>query len=185
MSWSLYFIRHGETLANQQGVRSGGDMDIPLSDRGRQQAAEAAQALNAVQANAVGLIISSSLQRTRETAGYFAQRLLVPVQEQPLLNERRLGAWNGLTIAETEAQLRAGITPPGGESSAEFTERIRQGLLALLPLLPQSPLVVASKGVGRVMMTLLTGQNWVVLGNCQMVTLRFPALDSLQAELVS
>ena len=179
----LHFVRHGETEANRQGVRSGGDVDVPLTALGRQQASDAAAAM--IQAGvSVGAIVTSSLSRTRETAALFSAALHVPVTESALLAERHLGAWNGRSIAETEADLRAGVTPPGGESNADFTARITQALIAILPLLPQNPLLVGSKGTGRVLLTVLTGKPWEVLGNCQRITLRFADPSRLMAERV-
>jgi 2,3-bisphosphoglycerate-dependent phosphoglycerate mutase len=180
---TLYFVRHGETSANERGVRSGGDMDIPLSDTGRRQAEALAEQL-AGQALNIGVIVSSALIRAQETAAVLARTLNVPVLEEKLLNERLLGAWNGLRIEDTEADLRAGVTPPGGESNGVFTARVRQGFERVLPLLPQVPLIVASKGVGRVAMTLLTGRTWQVLGNCKLVTLRFADSTQLAAEVI-
>ena len=101
----------------------------------------------------VGVIVVSALQRTRQTADIVGRSLHgVETVVDAAFNERRLGEWNRRPIAETQAELAAGITPPGGESNAEFTQRIRDAVVAtLLPLLGQRPLLIASKGVARVL----------------------------------
>ena len=149
---SLLFMRHGTTALNAAGLRCGGDVDLPLTELGRQQAVLAAQRLAAVRPR-VGVIVVSALQRTRQTAAIVGDALRgAPIVIDAAFNERRLGEWNRRPIAETQAELEAGITPPGGESSAEFTQRISHAVeTTLLPLLGQRPLLVASKGVARVL----------------------------------
>lgn len=56
----LYFVRHGETVANRDGIRQGVSADYPLTDRGHDQAARAGTALQGVQWHAV---YSSDLPR--------------------------------------------------------------------------------------------------------------------------
>jgi 2,3-bisphosphoglycerate-dependent phosphoglycerate mutase len=148
----LLFMRHGATALNAAGLRCGGDVDLPLAELGHHQAVRAAQRLAALRPR-VGVIVVSALQRTRQTAGIVGQALHgVEIVIDAAFNERRLGAWNRRPIAETQAELEAGITPPGGESNAEFTQRIRAAVTAtLVPLLGERPLLVASKGVARVL----------------------------------
>lgn len=149
---SLLFMRHGVTALNAAGLRCGGDVDLPLTEPGHRQSVQAAQRLAALRPR-VGVIVVSALQRTRQTADIVGQALCgVEIVIEPAFNERRLGAWNRRPIAETQADLEAGITPPGGESNAEFTQRIRDAVAAtLVPLLGERPLLVASKGVARVL----------------------------------
>ncbi len=149
---TLLFMRHGTTALNAAGLRCGGDVDLPLTELGHQQAALAAQRLAAVRPR-IGVIVVSALQRTQQTAAIVGQALRgVPIVIEPAFNERRLGEWNRRPIAETQGALEAGITPPGGESNAEFTQRIADAVMAtLLPLLGERALLVASKGVARVL----------------------------------
>lgn len=149
---SLLFMRHGATALNAAGLRCGGDVDLPLTEQGHRQSAQAAQRLVARQPR-IGVIVVSALQRTRQTADIVGRALQgVEIVVEPAFNERRLGEWNRRPIAETQAALAAGVTPPGGESNAEFTQRISEAVTAtLLPLLGQRPLLIASKGVARVL----------------------------------
>jgi 2,3-bisphosphoglycerate-dependent phosphoglycerate mutase len=152
---SLSFVRHGATEPNLAGLRCGGDLDVPLTDTGRQQAADVARRLVAM-GRPVGVIITSDLQRTRETARIVAQALPgVEVIVEPGFAERHLGTWNLRAIAETEVELMRGDTPPGGESTECFFDRIASAIETVLPLLDRRPLLVGSKGVARALGELL------------------------------
>jgi probable phosphoglycerate mutase len=118
----------------------------------------------------VGVIIAGSLIRTRQTASIMSGVLgTVPVEIEPLFNERRLGQWNNRPIAETEEMLKSGITPPGGESEDQFEARVALGLDHLRPHLARRPLLVSSKGVGRIINNLLGGTERMTVGNGEIV----------------
>ena len=151
----LIFVRHGATEPNLAGLRCGGDLDVPLTDVGRRQAAAVGQQLRAL-ATPVNLIISSALMRAFETARIIGRELDgVDVIVEPGFAERHLGAWNLRPVADTEADLARGATPPGGESSAEFFDRIAAAARTVLQHLDRSPLLVGSKGVARALGELL------------------------------
>lgn len=147
----LNFMRHGATAPNLQGLRCGGDLDVPLTDLGRRQAVETALRIRELRLP-VGVIVTSRLARTRETA-QIVSRLLqgVEVVIEPAFAERRLGQWNLLPIAETAEALAQGLTPPGGESNREFVDRVGAAVQAWLPRLSEQPLLVGSKGIARVL----------------------------------
>jgi probable phosphoglycerate mutase len=154
----LNFMRHGATAPNLAGLRCGGDLDAPLTEVGRRQAVQGALQIRELRLP-LGLIVSSGLQRSRETAQIVSRVLQgVATLVIPEFAERALGEWNMRTLAETEAALVEGLTPPGGESRAEFFDRIAGAVQTLLPHLAQRPLLVGSKGVARVLRE-LTGQG--------------------------
>ncbi len=162
-------MRHGATEHNLRGLRCGGDLDIELEDVGRHQVRQAAVRVRAMQLR-IGLIVAGALARARETAAIMSEDLDgIPIVIEPLLNERRLGAWNQQSIEATEPLLRSHVTPPGGESEHEFTHRIAQALEALVPRLSHQLLVVGSSGVGRVIHTLLGGEGRLRLSNGEIV----------------
>lgn len=151
----VVFVRHGATAANLEGVRCGGDLDIPLAEAGRIQARTVAKRLTGM-APRIGVIVTSDLQRTRETAEIIAGMFDgVCIVVEPAFRERMLGRWNRMPIEATERWLRERLTPPGGEADADFIARIGGALAGLIPLLPQRPLLVASRGVGRALGELL------------------------------
>jgi 2,3-bisphosphoglycerate-dependent phosphoglycerate mutase len=176
-SLSLLFMRHGATALNAAGLRCGGDVDLPLIDLGHRQSMLAAQRLAAMRPR-IGLIVVSELQRTRQTAAVLARYLPgVEIIVVPAFNERRLGAWNRRPIAETQAQLEAGVTPPGGESNVEFTRRIRDAVAdELVPRLAERPLLVGSKGVARVLGELAGSAPCQPLDNADIVEFDLSAL---------
>lgn len=168
-AFTFYFVRHGVTDLNFRGLRCGGDMDIPLKDLGCDQAY-----LLGKQIDQLGLgirrIVASDLIRTRQTALIMSGVLGgIPVETEPLLNERHLGEWNGKPIAENEALLAKGVTPPGGESEQQFTERITRALEKLRAGFAQKTLVVSSRGVGRIVNTVLGGEGRLGVANGEVV----------------
>jgi 2,3-bisphosphoglycerate-dependent phosphoglycerate mutase len=190
-SQRLHFVRHGATDLNLAGLRCGGDIDVPLSEVGRQQAAAAARCIANLQPP-VGLIVTSQLQRTQHTAQIIAsvlhsfntsagERGAKPLRivVEPLFAERFLGEWNGQTKAATQALLDAGHTPPGGESKAQFKRRVSAALRTLYGLWPQRPLLVSSQGVARVLGELAGKPDRVKLANAQLAAfdLSAPALQ--------
>lgn len=162
----LRFVRHGATSANLAGLRCGGDLDLPLTDLGRAQAVDCAERLARLQPP-IGLIVTSDLKRTRETAGYIhALMPHVPVLVDPEFAERFLGEWNLKPIAATQPWLEARCTPPGGESDDEFADRIARALRRLKGHLHERPLLVGSKGVARMLGELVGLPERLELGNC-------------------
>jgi broad specificity phosphatase PhoE len=134
---TLWFARHGQSTWNAEG-RWQGQADPPLSELGRAQAEALAEALSGA---GIALLVSSDLERARETARIVGARLgLDPVLE-PALREHDVGAWSGLTHAEIEARwpeelarFRAGdlaLAPGGGESRLALRTRVRAALARL------------------------------------------------------
>jgi probable phosphoglycerate mutase len=131
---TLILIRHGETAWNAER-RLQGHLDIPLSPAGERQAAALATAL---QHETFDLIVSSDLQRARQTAEAVARPHGIRVQSDPALRERCYGGFEGLLYAEIEQQFPFefaawqgrdidGALPPGanqGESFRKFYERV-------------------------------------------------------------
>jgi probable phosphoglycerate mutase len=142
-------MRHGQTEYNRLGLRCGGDIDIPLTAAGEAQARCAATELTDLD---IDIIIASPLTRTRRTAEIVRAGLGRPVSISlhPGLIERRLGSWNGQPVAATEADLAAGLTPPGGEAEADFRVRVADAVAGILATAYRRPLLVGSKGVARI-----------------------------------
>lgn len=168
-TFTFYFVRHGVTDLNFRGLRCGGDMDIPLKNLGCDQAY-----LLGKQIAELGLgierIVASDLIRTRQTALIMSGVLGgVAVETDRDLNERHLGEWNGKPIAENEHLLKQGMTPPGGESEGQFSDRISKAIAALIPSLGKRTLLVSSRGVGRIINTALGGEGRLAVANGEVV----------------
>ena len=167
--FTLYFVRHGITEPNFRGFRCGGDLDLPMMDIGCDQAYLLAKQIERMHLR-IGVIIAGSLIRTRQTASIISGVLgTVPVEVEPLLNERKLGQWNKRPIAENEEMLKQGVTPPGGESEEQFKARVALAFEHLRPHLERRPLLVSSKGVGRMLNQLLGGTEVMSVGNGEIV----------------
>ena len=83
----VYLARHGQTVWNRRDVVCG-RTDIPLTEKGLQQARELAEQ---VAATSVDLILASPLQRAQQTAQAVAERIHVPIVTEPLLLEQNFG----------------------------------------------------------------------------------------------
>jgi broad specificity phosphatase PhoE len=107
MTHQFAFLRHGQSVANHDGIIQG-HLDFPLSDLGRQQAEARARAW-ADEPRTYDLIISSPLLRASQTATILSARLAIPIELDPAWKERRLGSAQGMTL---EAFLDASRTRP-------------------------------------------------------------------------
>ena len=161
------FLRHGETDYNVKGIRCGGEIDILLNQTGLRQSEKVAGLLGR-EGFPLSWIVASQLSRVQQTAHIVADRLGLQVETSAELNERCLGEWTGKLISATELALRSGQTPPGGESASVFRARIMAWLVTWQHRLIEPGLIVASKGVGRVLSEILSGQN-VSVGNCELL----------------
>jgi broad specificity phosphatase PhoE len=120
----ILLIRHGQTAANAAGLLLG-RADPPLTDLGRRQAAASARV-----AGEVTRLVSSPLQRARETAEAFGTR--VPIDVDDRWTELDYGAFEGRPYGEVPGETwqrwrhDASFTPPGGESLAALGVRVRE-----------------------------------------------------------
>jgi glucosyl-3-phosphoglycerate phosphatase len=145
--------RHGRTEYNVN-LRLQGQVDIPLDDVGRRQAATAAAAL--AETVTVDAIVTSDLGRAQATAAHLAGRMRRSPVVDPRLRERGFGVWEGLTgeeIAErwpAEYRLwRTGREPQGvdTETRVAVAERMVAAITEHADALkPDQTLVVVSHG---------------------------------------
>src|SRR5574340_1120827 len=80
MKQTLLFIRHGQTTWNVEHRLPGQLPGVALNETGRQQAARLADALTVLPISA---IISSPLERARDTAEIIAQSHKLEIQYEP------------------------------------------------------------------------------------------------------
>src|SRR3954470_16965462 len=92
----LIAVRHGETAWNVE-ARLQGQLDIPLNDRGHDQARRTAHWLAEDQ---VDVVVSSDLARAQATAEAIARFNRVPLELEPGLRERHFGSFQGFTHTE-------------------------------------------------------------------------------------
>jgi 2,3-bisphosphoglycerate-dependent phosphoglycerate mutase len=142
---SIVWVRHGETDLNARRVVQ--PADTPLSARGREQAAAAAQRLRDLRPAA---LLSSDLARARQTADAVAAATGLPVVTDPALRERNFGTLRGRAWDSLDFEIASLVeAPEGGESMADFHTRVArawQAVVARRAELP-GPLVVVSHGL--------------------------------------
>lgn len=92
-------VRHGNTDWNAQG-KIQGQTDIPLNELGLKQANALAERLSRDE-KLWDAVISSDLQRARQTAAVIANKLEIPLLDgDSRLRERHFGEVEGLTLPE-------------------------------------------------------------------------------------
>jgi 2,3-bisphosphoglycerate-dependent phosphoglycerate mutase len=97
----VYLVRHGESDFDSTRTTPsarGDQWDPPLSERGREQAAQLAGRLRAMSEPAV--VASSPLLRARETAAAYAEDAGIEVLVDDDLAEAHLGEWEGKSFEE-------------------------------------------------------------------------------------
>jgi broad specificity phosphatase PhoE len=159
----IHVMRHGAT--EKPGVLLG-QFDAALSDKGRGQALETARQLAGER---IERVVSSTLQRARETARVLAERFGIGAEADSGLNEISYGCWDGLPwdqierlyprIAREKADDWWSATPPGGESAADFARRVERVWKSLLAHPARATVVVAHEAVNAVLLELARRQG--------------------------
>lgn len=114
-------IRHGESTANADGSVAG-LVDVPLTEKGRQQAIAARACFLALK-NKPAQIVHSHLIRAKETARLINEGTALPMFEEPALCERSFGDWAFERWDRYQPLMEAGVPPPHGETREAFTDR--------------------------------------------------------------
>src|SRR5215207_1022397 len=154
----MILLRHGQSTANASGVWQG-QLEFPLSEEGRKQAAYAGRALKGTRLSG---IYASPLSRAFETAEIVAREAgysssVVPMSD---LMERYGGVLEGHTWAEQEASNPAFVekflalpeeerwTLAGAETDEGIRERFERAVYGILsrPESADGPSVVVSHG---------------------------------------
>jgi broad specificity phosphatase PhoE len=169
----LYMARHGETDWNAAG-RWQGHTDVPLNDKGREQARALAEALRA---HGIAAAASSDLSRARDTARIVAEVLGVGfAHADPDLRERRFGIFEGLTRHECETLhpgpwrdwVTAQRTPEGGETQKQLADRVVAGATRVVREVAtdaRGALIVTHGGSLRAFVHAVTGEMPQLVGN--------------------
>lgn len=156
MKKKLFYFRHGETEWNRLG-RFQGHSDIPLNATGIEQAQRLRTFLDRCEPE---VILSSDLQRAKQTARIANGSGQRPHFIDPRLREVFLGAAEGKTQVEVEAlwgtqALRDWIDSrvdlnhfsfPGGETKQECIDRVKNFLEITLSELPYQCLALCGHG---------------------------------------
>lgn len=176
----IVLIRHGESEGNVAHlINDDPSKPVNLTDRGRAQAAAAANALSEFRFTHA---YASEFPRARQTAAILLQQRALELRIDPRLNERRsgmdgqhVGVFNNL-VASDPLHIR----PAHGESFVEEMERVR-GFLDEVASRHEDGIVLAVSHENPIIAALaLTSDKpeEVVtrhLDNCEWVEVRWPA----------
>jgi broad specificity phosphatase PhoE len=180
MTRRVVVVRHGRTAYNHED-RWQGQLDVPLDEVGRHQAALMGPQVGSMDPVA---IVSSDLSRALETAAEVTKTTGLTIAEDQRLREINAGQWQGLTGAEVRARfpgeterIRAGEDIPrgiDGETWSELGERVAAALADFSSTLPERGVGVAVThgAAARAGIGVLLGlpfEHWRILGglgNC-------------------
>jgi len=159
----LIFVRHGETDLNKEKRVTGARLNPPLNEKGIKQASELVEALKDIKFD---VIVSSALERAKQTAEIIKKRFDVPLEIVPQFGERDFGSLTGKTwdemgeitglgkdkIMELDLSQNYDYRPYGGQSAEEVEKALKDGLTLLKnKYVDKKLLVVAHGGVIRLM----------------------------------
>ena len=161
----IWLARHGETAYNAER-RFQGQGPVPLSDRGREQAAELAER---AAGHGFASLWCSPAPRARETADIVGARLSLEPLEDPRLAETDAGEWTDRLFADVEAsdperfaafmRADADFAFPGGESFAQQRERVLAALAEIEARGPLPALVVCHRQAMRLALEARQGRR--------------------------
>jgi 2,3-bisphosphoglycerate-dependent phosphoglycerate mutase len=128
----LILLRHGQSQWNLEN-RFTGWVDIPLTDKGREEALNAGKRFKDIK---IDYAFTSALVRAQESLTFAlkgAEQTGIPIDKDKALNERMYGDLQGLNKAETAAKFgdqqvhiwrrSYDVPPPNGESLKDTTAR--------------------------------------------------------------
>ena len=127
----LVLVRHGQSLWNLED-RFTGWVDVPLTDKGREEARKAGERLKDLR---FAIAYTSMLTRAQETLAIILEVLgqTPPIIRDQALNERHYGDLQGLNKARTAEKFGADqvkiwrrsydVPPPNGEALKNTAER--------------------------------------------------------------
>lgn len=146
---TVLFVRHGQTPTTGS-VLPGRAPGLELSDKGREQAASAAERIAALKQ--VDAVYASPLERTRQTAAPIASATGNRVRVDRGLLECDFGKWTGAQLKQlmkkpewaTVQRYPSGFRFPDGESFAEMQTRMLGTISRLTERHPGAVIVCVS-----------------------------------------
>ena len=148
---SVYFVRHGQTVWNVEHKVCGAT-DIPLTQKGHEQAVETGKQIlrEGIRAD---VILYSPLSRAADTARHISEITGIPAVAEPRLTEQNFGRYES-TCKDAE-EFRADRQQfanhyGGGESMLQLGQRIYNLLDELKAQSPERTcILVAHNGIAR------------------------------------
>jgi len=137
----FFFLRHGETDWNAQGL-SQGQVEVPLNANGRAQAGRSAEKLAG---HGIASIVCSPLGRAQETAHIVSGLLKLPFSTEADLREASFGDQEGKAMGPWyDDWVESNYTPAGGETFVALRTRVVSALNRALA--HQAPVLIIAHG---------------------------------------
>lgn len=175
---SIYYTRHGETEWNSLH-KIQGRIDIPLSQKGIQQAEELQKKLADIK---IDLAYHSPLRRAKETASIALQGKNVIQIEEKRIIEMNYGDFDGKDHDNEELKIQRTFFAhryPNGESYLDVAKRVYSFLDELKEKhRDENILIVAHLGISRIVNSYfedMTNEEFLhfKLANCQLLKYEF------------
>lgn len=155
----IYLVRHGQVEGYQQ-KRYNGQINVPLTELGKEQSERVCACLSDV---ALDAVYSSDLDRSRYGARLIADEHGLVLVAEDALREINFGDWEGRTWVELQEaypqdwqrrlQDLTNYQVPGGESLQDAADRIRPVIRRILEKHPNGDVaLVAHGGVNRIIL---------------------------------
>jgi len=148
VSPKFYYLRHGESIFNIKRYISCYPEKNPshLTEKGKKEIQKIAQILKKEN---IGLIISSDLTRTKETAEIISQALKIKIIYDSRLRETNVGIYNGRSVEEYQKifenlDQRYIKAAEGGENLTTVRKRILEALKDAADKYPQQNILIVS-----------------------------------------
>jgi alpha-ribazole phosphatase len=133
MAATLYLIRHGATVGNEE-KRYKGSIDVPMSDCGVGQIKRSTEFIQTtLRGSSLSAVYTSPLSRALKSAEILAEPFGLTPVIIPDLRERHFGRWEGMTFNEIREQYPDEFaawaknplkhSPRGGESTLAVRDR--------------------------------------------------------------
>jgi len=169
----LYFVRHGESEWNVVN-KVCGKTDIPLTQRGHEQAVETGKLILSMGIQA-DEILYSPLQRAADTAKHISEITGIPAREEKRLEEQCFGRYEGISPRNREdfqlAKQQFVNNYGNGESMLRLAQRIYNFLDKIKGQKDKTYILVAHNGIARVVKSYfedMTNEEYATFGvdNC-------------------
>lgn len=176
----LYFVRHGESEWNVEN-KVCGRTDIPLTQKGHEQAVETGKII-LEQGIKADEILYSPLSRAAETAKHISEMTGIPAREEKRLIEQCFGKYEGISPRTREdfqlAKQQFVTCYEGGESMLRLAQRIYNLLDEIKENREKTYILVAHNGIARVVKSYfddMTNEEYGKFGvkNCSVTTFEF------------
>jgi len=163
----FYLVRHGSTDMNAEGGKNSADTirgwsNVPLNDKGRQEVKDTADELKS---HGITAIVSSDLDRAKETAQIIGDSVGVRPSFSHKLRPWDLGEYTGKPAADSAPALREysqnpDRVVPGGESFNTFKDRTFEGLREAFQQHPNDNLaIIAHHRTDRLLNSMIEGDG--------------------------